>query len=626
MRYFEWGRYPAQQSDFKARLLQGESAYVDHGAWTRSEQGAVTDNSFIYFCNGADQHIYRNLVRIALTRVRVSLGHTPVLLSAKWNIFSYESNTNVNTTSMGLFRLVTLPNLDNATEQYYDATSYLPWGGDANIWAPVPGVDHIATPFASVVYPAKIYIQDEVLTPFDITTELGYCLQANKDLWFMATYLTIGTESPSTDLVFVWWKPTGDFARFAGFASYISVTYMNPVEFFACKADGSIDLMKLLDNSTGLDLNSLYLGAVEVSQMSTPVLCRVKNIGSRALPHLEVWDDRPEWSTPAAGTGNAGSAALEYPTLADAAVSQKYTIKFTDPTNYQVLAQAYKDNSANLNPTYGTTGWSGTVGSDFIAPSGGLVVPAAAWSGTAVANDTFVLYVTGNSTDTTWPADSNDQVQIAKDNGANAPDDTTWRPVCGQRTILTGTVTINATSKTLTVRHIVTSDWPNGTKVFVANAATIDEGVVTGQTATSITVTFPSATNNAYAAGDKVGSTLPIRGLGMALWAKTTGPAGASQSNAAYIPLIGAATLGFTAGQVCSIQSVDNTTLQEEFTIATAGVDNTRILAAGLLAKDYTTGAMVIAGGTGEAKFWLKIVATATTIEERKQLRLAVRT
>jgi hypothetical protein len=187
-------------------------------------------------------------------------------------------------------------------------------------------------------------------------------------------------------------------------------------------------------------------------------------------------------------------------------------------------------------------------------------------------------------------------------------------------------VTIDATSKTLTVRHIVTTDWPNGTKVFVANATTIDEGTVTGQTATSLTVTFPSATGHAYAVGDKVGSTLPVRGLGTSLWAKTTGAAGASQTNPAYIPLTGALGLGFSPGQVCSIQSVDDTTLQEEFTIATSGVDNSRILALSLLQHDYTTGAMVIAGGTGEAIFWLKIVATATTLEERKQLRLAVRT
>jgi hypothetical protein len=49
-------------------------------------------------------------------------------------------------------------------------------------------------------------------------------------------------------------------------------------------------------------------------------------------------------------------------------------------------------------------------------------------------------------------------------------------------------------------------------------------------------------------------------------------------------------------------------------------------LALSLLANDYTTGAMIIAAGTGEAQFWLKIQATATTLEERKQLRLAVRT
>lgn len=619
MRSFNWGKYPAQHTDFSSRYIQGSSIILDGATSNGDNSGLLNDPTVRLDNAGTNGSDTRTLLKVALAKVRVSLGHTPVIVRASLVLFLESQNPGYSV-AQAFYRMVTIPDMTDASRRYADVSASIAWGGDPNIYGPVPGVDYLAAPFASITVPAgQKHWGDSVSV--DLTSELGYCLQANKDIVAVMMYTPFGLPGNGQQMIVVWYDAT-----YANYYPFITVQYMNPVEFFACKPTGAIDLMKLLDNSTGLDLNSLYLGAVEVSQTSTPVSCRVKNIGSRALPHLEIWDDRPEWSTPAANTGNAGTAALEYPTLADASLSQKYTIKFTSPTAYQVIGQAYKDNSADLNPTYGTTGWTGAVGADFIAPSGGLTIPTAAWSGTAVANDTIVVYVTGNSTDITWAADSNDQVQIAKDNGSNAPDANTWRPVCGQRTILTGTVTIDATSKTLTVRHIVVADWPNGTKVFVANAATIDEGTVTGQTATSLTVTFPSATSHAYAVGDKVGSTLPVRGLGTSLWAKTTGAAGASQSNPAWIPLTGALALGFTAGMVCSIQSVADTTLQEEFTIAAAGVDSTHILALSLLANDYTTGAMIIAAGTGEAQFWLKIQATATTLEERKQLRLAVRT
>ena len=621
MRNFMWGQYPAQRTDFSLRQVGGGSAYVDRRA-SNSDNAVVKDASTFQLFNNCSTSGFmaRNHFHIALANIRAALGHTPVIVSAKIVLFSVNTITSAYELSTGLYRLVTIPNLDNASARYYDLALSLPWGGDPNIYAPVPGQDHLESPFATIVFPAGTtgnYQQHSV----EITSELAYCLQAATDMWFMWTYSPIGVldTRPQIGLYFTWNDPASQ-----GYHPYVTVRYMNPLEFFACNADGSIDLKRLLDNSAGTDINSLYLGAVEIGQAGTPVTCRIKNLGTRALPHLEIWDDEPEWTTPAADVGNTGTAALGYVMLADAGVSQKYTIKFTSATDYQVKAEAYKNNTTNLNPTYGTVGWTGAVGADFVAPSGGLTIPTAGWSGTAVANDFFVVYVTGNTTDTSWPLDSNDQIQIAKDNGFNAPDATTWRPICGHRTILGAPVTIDNTSKTITVRYINPTQWPNGTKVFVANANTIDEGVIAGQTATSLTITFPSATGNAYVAGDKVASTLPIRNLATSTWAKTTGAAGASQANPAWIPLAGAATIGFAAAQVCSIQSVDDTSIQETFTVSTA--DSTHILATAYLTNDYTTGAVVIVGGSGEAQFWLRIVATSTTLEERKQLRMSVRT
>lgn len=622
MRDFKWGAYPSQAANFAANAPGGLSMIVDKSG----TNDAGTSNYNPQNLQIANNVMYtgRCFVKVVLASIRAAIGHSPVIVRAVFHTTLGGGATPTVPVTSGLFRLRTIPDWADVNSRYYDVSAVLPWGGDAGIYAPVPGVDHIATPFATVTSPTGVACAPPtsvVPLEFVITSEMAYVLAANADLMFLWSYSPIGTRGVTSQMLYPVWKDPAQ----AAFWPYLSIRYLNPIEFFACKASGLIDLTKLLDNSTGLDADSLYLGAVEAGQTGTPVAARVKNLGTRTLPHLEIWDDSPEWSTPAADPANTGSGVLDHVVLADASVSQKYTIKFTSATAYQVKAEAYKDNTAALNTTYGTSGWTGGTGADFVAPSGGLTIPAAAWSGTPAANDLITVYVTGNTTLATWPADSNSQVQIAKDDGTGlAADAATWRPIKGQRTLLTSPVTIDATSKTLTVRYIATALWPTTGKVFIADDTNIDEGTITAQTATSLTVTFPAATSHAYAAGAKVCSTLPVRNLAIATRAVTTGAAGVSQANPAYIPMTNASTLGFSAGQVCSIQSVDDPSLIEEFTVNSA--DTARILAAAYLTHDYTTGAVVIVGGTGESQFWVRIVATLTTVEERKQLRFGVRT
>jgi hypothetical protein len=622
MRTLLWGQYPLQQTDFLVSDCQGKSIIVDGSPQNGVSQvlydPALLDPAVFGYPGTSDAY-NRDFFKILLSRIRAQIGHTPVLVRARlylrelWNA----PGTLGYTWTTGLFRLLTTPNWASVDHRYRDIGATTPWGGDAAIYAPVPGVDHNPAPFATKQWTGLAANPGEYWFFFDVSSELAFRLQSNSDLVFMAAAYPIGGVHAGTPQ-----QQDGSYWKTAGKYPYLEIKYRLPIEFYACNADVSIDFMMPLDNSLDLDLGNLYLGAIERGQTSTPVSVRVKNLGSRLLAHLEVWDDWPEWQAPVANAGNAGNAALAYVTLAEFSVSQEYTVKFTSPTAYQVLAMAYKDNPTNLNSTYGTGGWTGAVGTDFVAPAGGLTIPAAAWSGTAVANDTIVIDVVGNTTDASWPYDSNTQVQIAKDN-AGTPDNNTWRPIKAQRTSLAAGVTIDATSKTITVLHIDTSKWPNGTKVFIANTTTIDEGTVTGSTATSLTITF-TISNNVYVIGAKVGSTLPIRGLGTSVIALTTGAAGASQTNPAYIPLVNASTLGFSAGQTIVIESSDDSTIKEIAVVSAA--DNTRILCTAYLTKDYTVGASVLQGASGEAVFWLRAVALMTTAEELKRVRLNART
>jgi len=620
MRNLAWGIYPAQQADFIAARIYGGSVIVD-GSSSNSTATSQYDPSWFYFkcLMSPNSSAEKPLVKVAIAKLRAVLGHSPVLVRVRLRFFAplYGYTANLTGHTQGLFRLLTAPDWVDVNYRYRDVSGVIPWGGDASIYSPVPGIDHHPVPFATLVIPAN------PATPaqwwdFDVTNEFAYHLAAGDDLAFMAAMHPIKTFVGTTDdILQISWK--GDAAHYP----YLSFQYLLPIEFFACKANGDIDLTQMLDNSIDIDTGNLYLGAVERGEIGTPVACRIKNLGGRTLAHLEVWDDSPEWSTPVADAGNAGSGVLDHVILAEASVSQKYTIKFTSGSAFQVKAEAYKDNASDLHPTFGNSGWVGDTGSDFNAPSGGLTIPTAAWSGTPQANDLIYVYVIGQTTDAAWPSDSNTQVEMTKDD-AGDPDNGNWRPIKGQRTYTIGSHTIDATTKTIDVRYIDTSKWLANTKIFIANADTIDEGYIQSCTATSITVVFGSATSNVYAAGSKVCTTLPFRAVGTAVFDVSTGAAGDSQTNPALIPLVNAQALGFANAAKILIRDVDDPTITEEATIL--AVDNVKITCTAYLANDYVSGSLVMQAGGGEGKFWLRIVATGGTTEELKRVRLGVRT
>jgi hypothetical protein len=617
LRKLLWGQFDAQWADFRVSQIVGRSVIVDGGA-SNIDSATVYDPAvlpWLYSSGDSGNTFARSLFKINMATLRAMLGMTPVLVRVRW--WWWRATGNTASRNYALRRVLPgrLPDWPDCDARYRDVSAALAWGDDAGAYAPVWDYDVLSAAFASVTTQYAAGAATAYSDFINITTELGFAIQSGGDLCCMMYDLELANKLSQLSVSFYWATP--------GQRPYLEIMYLFPLEFFGCKPSGAIDMTQLLNNALDTGQGNLNLGAGEKGQTLTPVAARVKNFSARTLPLVEVLDDSPEWTPPIADSGNSGNAALAYPTLLDTAVSQKWWIKFTSASAFQVKATKYKDYQADLNPNYGGAGWTGTIGSDWSSPTGGVTIPAAAWSGTPVANDFFTFYVTGQTTDPAWPADSNTQVQMTKDS-AGSPDAANWRPVKGQRTTTTGSTTIDSTTKTINVQHIDTSKWPTNNKVFIGDYSNIDEGYVSSCTASSITVVFPSASGHVYAAGTRVCTSLPVGSISPGVWGLTTGAAGASQSNPALIPLVGAAALGFTNGATIVIQDPGDPTITEEATISTVATDS--ILCTAYLTKDYAQGAMVMMGGSGEAKFWLKVVSNAGTNEELKRLRLVTRT
>ena len=538
-----------------------------------------------------------SLNHIALQRFRALLGYRALILSAR--LAFYRSNQNSANVKMELFELLTHPDLDDCNMVYYDQSESLKWYLDG--YAPQWGFDVGAVPAAIA------YADLSKVPALDVEFELRDLFQrllrsGNDDLWFHIIQRQTATE--------VYLKHSAATKR-----PVLTVDYIYPFEIYPCKADGTIDLSSLLT----LDTSLIDLGVYERGEVGAGIPFMVKSFHDQTHPHLELWDDSPEWPPPAADSGNGGTGALAYVQLIDLAVSQKYEVKFSNATDFEVKAVAYLDNVESLHPQYDADpNWEGTTAGDWTAPSGGLTIPAAAWSGTPNANDVFVVFVRGNTTLGTWPSDANRQVEMCGDAGGTPDGD--WRPIRGQRTVSTGAVTIDAATKTIDVKRIVTSEWPVGTPAFIANADTIDEGTIQGVTATSVTIEGLAITSNIYAAGAIVATTLPIRSLAASPWAQLSDESGASQAQANRLYIEDADQLDFVADETIYVQSLETPGLSEEGVIQQITSSYLQLYAN--LENTYEAGAWIVQAGSGERKVWLRVAADETSDYERKPFRM----
>lgn len=465
MRYLEYGQIASQWAKFSGRIINGVSALLDTDCGRTSDYAGTpeTPTTHVELTNTFAAGVDRLLFRVELDVLRSQLGHAPVLLYGELAVYSYPyAYTATKTVKLWTAKLT--PDYTDATARYRDATGPVTWYEDH--YAPVPGQDISASHFLSASF--NVALTNPPASPdhtFPLTDQLADALRRTRDLQLV---FRPDFECPDRYFAFYW-------NTAAGTRPHLRVFYLYPVEFF--HATGNlIDLTRMVDNSSAE--NPIDLGALERGETGTAVKVYLKNFGTRDLDLVEVLDDHPEWSTPVQSSGT-GTGTLDYVALADTATSQLYTVTFTSATEFWVKAESYRDNTTSYHPTDDSDpDWEGSTDTDFVAPEGGLTIPATAWQPGTLTDDVFVCYVRGNSTDTTWPSDSAEQMEMTADDAGTA-DAARWRPIRGRRTVTTAAVTIDATTKRFPVAAIDAGDWPVGNKCFVAAGTDLHEGSIT---------------------------------------------------------------------------------------------------------------------------------------------------
>lgn len=694
MRHWNFGLYAEQHSAISYQQISGNSIVV-YGSTTNAEQTIFnvdgTDYTMMVFYSSNTQ--FRNLlVTVAKALLKAKLGQIPVLVRVDWSTVSYNTAPDGMTASIYRFINGREPTRGDASNRYRDRTSLITFYKDA--YAPVFGQDVEMPP---AFYETGISLEYNARTAWDVTSIFERALRDNVDVDFMLEIKGLGGNSWQTT-----YSPPGVWP-------YFDFYYFLPIEFYKATAGGEIDLLSTVDDQPG---SEYYLNAVERGQTGTPVKGFFRNMTGETK-QVELFDDHPESEVPVQRAGT-GTGELDYVTMADNAVSQLYTVEFYSSTQYEVKAEAYRDNEISLHPQINAdASWRGTVGADFTAPSGGLTIPAAAWQPGTLTGDEIEVGVRGNTTDETWPADSNDQVEFTFDD-SGSPDNTAWRKVSGRRIRSTASATIDATTKLIPTDYVLPTDWPIGTKAFIQDTDKINHGQVksvqqaslgaavhsgtgtddvtfsgnyngtitddyvveidaagtpgtfkwsrnggTSFAATGIVptgspqllengiyVTVPASTarvlgdtwtsavtafavelegltanSNAYSPNAIVGTTLPFRDVPSAFFAKLTAPAGPLESPASRIWLDD--TSGLSAGATILIQQTSGLGLSEEATISTVTTEYIDVTAD--LSNNYSTGDIVTEVTSGGEAFWMRVVASETTVEQLKELRLNAR-
>lgn len=466
MRYLEFGKFTTQHPAFDFTRIVGRSIL----AWQSTENtdfpASVEHNETLEVMEVMDSTEYSNpqysrmLIQVQLASLRALLGQIPVIVSADLAIYHQGAGA-AGSWGLKLFRMLTTWDLGDVTARYRDLSALLTWYQD--VYAPMWGQDVASVPdydSGSIAVtdgnPAAGWylfpVRDALSDALADNDDLRLLFQNRGTTWFEAEYGLLQSRYP-----------------------HLRIWYLFPVEFYASTPDGAIDLATPISDAAG---GSLYLGAVERGETGTPTKAWLRNYSPNTI-NAEVFDDHPEYDAPQQIAGT-GTGALDFIDLVSSAVSQRYTVVFYSATQYEVKAEAYRDNVLSLHPQINAdASWRGAVSSTFTAPSGGLVIPPAAWRALGIlTGDSFEVKVAGNSTNTSWPADAGQQVEVARDDGSGNADSATWRPLAGRRERTRAAVTIDATSKFIPTRRVRPADWPTGTKAFIMDNASINEGQV----------------------------------------------------------------------------------------------------------------------------------------------------
>lgn len=459
MRFWEWGQADAEFADWHSARQLYRTPY---GPWGDTLDQAETDaenqeaEPQIGDYNGDALH-HELLVWIDIAQIKAKLGQVPVILMAAMNTQNYNLGS-AGTHPIDIHRMLRVWDQGDTTNYNYDKSLGYTWHLDKHHI--VRGEDMVATPDYTFDVVHASSTEERNLWPLKTIVERA--LRDTAPILF-----NVVCRTGSGGLSINWNPPVVKTRR-----PFMFVVFLYPIEFYQDDGAGGLDLMSPVTDAVG---DEYYYGAVEPGQTGTPVKNHLRNY-SGATQQVDVFDDHPEYTVPIT---RVGSAQLDYVDLDEAAVSQKYTAVFYSSTQYEIQAVAYRDNAVSLHPTINADAtWRGTVGADktFPTPSG-LTVKAAAWQPGTALDDEYEVGVRGNTTDTSWAADSNDQIQMTHDNAGTA-DPAGWRPVTGHREVTTAQVTVGATTKFFPTRKVDPVDWPVATKAFVMNVSTINEGAV----------------------------------------------------------------------------------------------------------------------------------------------------
>lgn len=463
MRTWTFGKNPAEFDDWSANTIGIRSPFGPWGDSILQEFPVMELNSSgrqtIGWYTPNNQHKYI-LMKILMRQVKAKLGQIPIIIQCNLVTTDQAYGSYYDSVLCRLYRLITDWSLDDVTNRYRDKTNLITWTYDA--WFPWWGADveeeHVAE---AMWYSSEDNIPQ--VNKIDAKAIIEKALRDNTDAML---YLEGYSQFSDRDVYFKWRDNQP-------YNPYLEFTYIFPVEFYAPLESGDIDLLSPMDDTLG---NEYFLGAVERGETGQAVKAWLRNY-SGAVQQIDVWDDYPEVTQPYQIAG-PGTGQLDYAEAGDPAVSQKYTVVFYSPTQYEVKAEAYREYPTSLHPQINGDGlWRGDINTDFFSPTGYLKIPAAGWQPGTATGDEITFNVRGNSTDTDWPADSNDQVQMTFDIAGN-PDNANWRPITAQRTKSTLTVTIDAATKFFPCRYVDPARWPAGNKAFVMNETTIDEGII----------------------------------------------------------------------------------------------------------------------------------------------------
>jgi len=463
MRIWDWGQADAEHADWDFIDTMHRTVF---GPWGQTASDSETDADVnqedMQFGNSGTGFVYETVLHILLAQIKAKIGQVPLLLAANMILYCQE-NSAADSGIAAVRRMLNYPDVGDSTNWRRDKSGDIDWYLDKKHM--VRGQDVEAAILHSSAWA-------QTIGTFDVNTialrdVILRALRDNTDVWAHLSETHVNGSMPTGGINYL-----GSPATQFQYRPHIQFAYLHPIEFYKDDGAGNTDLSSPVGDNPG---EEYYVGAVEPGQTGTPVKGHIRNY-SGDTQQVEIFDDHPEYTDP---ISRIGTGRLDYINLAEAAVSQKYTAVFYSSTQYEVKAVAHRNNAISLHPTINAdASWRKDVSSDFTAPEGGLIIPAIAWQAENISlGDEYEVAVTGNTTDLDWPADSNEQVEITKDNAGSA-DPTAWRPILGHREKTTAQVTVDTTTKFFPTRKVDPVDWPVNTKAFVQNQININEGEI----------------------------------------------------------------------------------------------------------------------------------------------------